>query len=156
MLYKHVRSRKGAYLYGADGPEKVLQLKISCGWGEALYGHGTAFALCSSLALSGGHRATSTHLTTPFTSAPARHNNLHQRQVWERSPIWGLKKKKDTRKGSIDGENTVTFRCLNRHVLILHSTVWRGAILFLSTKENLKTQCVFLSHLSENAKLSHD
>lgn len=63
------------HLYGADGSQKVLQLNIGCGWGEALYGHRTVFTLCTSLALSGGHRTSSTHLTTPSTSAPARHNH---------------------------------------------------------------------------------
>ncbi len=79
--------------------------------------------------------------TTTYTNARCEKNCPHE-----------VKKKKI--QGWIErktAETDWTFHCLNRHVdvLILHSTVWRGAILFLSTKGNLKTLCVFLSHLSD-------
>lgn len=85
--YAHINIKfqaSGTNLYWANGPEKVLQLNFSCRRREALYGHSTAPALRTPLTLPGGHRTTSTHLTSS-TSAPARNNNLHQCHVWEKN-----------------------------------------------------------------------
>lgn len=56
------------HLYGADGHEEVLQLKLSSRRGQALDAHSALLFLCSFLALPGWHRMTPSHLTGPSTS----------------------------------------------------------------------------------------
>lgn len=75
--------------------------------------------------------------TTTYTNARCEKNCRHDRKIRGK----GYKERR---------RKYFSFSCLNRHVdvLILHSTVWRGAIPFLSTKENFKNT-VFLSHLSD-------
>lgn len=81
--------------------------------------------------------------TTTYTNARCERNC----PAWGK--IWKMK----------NSENTKwTIFCIKRHfvVLMVHSAGWRGTLLFLSTKINLKKLCVFLSHLSRHIILSCD
>lgn len=132
MLNKHIRSPECTHLYWANGSEKVSQLDISRGWWEALNGHSAAFALSRSLALPDRRRATSTHLTAPFSATPARQDNLNQWQM--RETLSKLCKKKcEVRK---DTEIKVsTSPCLHSYVSMHYSTVERSYIASLPKAE---------------------
>lgn len=134
MLYKHIRPPKCTHLYWANGSEKVFQLNISRGWREALDGHSAAFALSTSLALPDRRRPTSTHLTTPFSTTPARHDNLNQWQTQETLSKLCLKNvRREVRK---DTEIKVsTSPCLHGNVSMHHSTVERSYIVSLPKAE---------------------
>lgn len=134
MLYKHIGSPTCTHLYWANGSEKVFQLNISRGWREAFNGHSAAFALSTSLALPDRRRATSTHLTTPFSATPARQDDLNQWQMRKHCPNYVKKNaRREVRK---DTEIKVsTSPCLHGYVSMHHSTVERSYIVSLPKAE---------------------
>lgn len=144
MLYKHIRSPKCTHLYWANGSQKVFQLNISRGWREALDGHSAAFALNTSLALPDWRRATSTHLTTPFSTAPARQDNLSQWQMQETLSKLCLKMWGERYGKTLKSKCQLPLAC--RAMFQCTIQPWRGATSFLCQKQNFKhAMCFSLS-----------